>query len=80
MKHFLGLLLLCLPLSTYARSNSATLYLRAVVPTVYKVDVRMGAKGPIVKVSSNHPHHRKHGLRIKISQFKNVRMVALTQP
>ena len=80
MKHLLGLLLFCLPFTASAKSNNATLILRAVVPVVYKVDVQMKGANPIVKISSNLPHHRDHGLRVNISEHANLRIVALTQP
>ena len=80
MTKYLGLFLFIASFNSYGANTNAVLMLRAVVPEVTKVEVKMDKNGPRAIVHTNHKGKHHSGPKFLIKKYSTHYLVSVTHP
>jgi hypothetical protein len=80
MSKYLGLFILIFTYQAHATNTNAALILRAIVPTVMKVDIKMGHNGPIATLKTNSRALHQALPKFKIHKYSHHYLVSVTHP
>lgn len=80
MTKYLGLFLLILSTNTFAGNTNAMLVLRAIVPEVMKVEIKMDKNGPKAVLHTNHKGKYHPVPKFVIKKHSTHYLVSVTHP
>ena len=80
MTKYLGPFLFLISFNSFAGNTSAMLVLRAIVPEVTKVEVRMDKHGPKAVLHTNHKGKHHPVPKFLIKKHSTHYLVSVTQP